>query len=100
MTSTGDGKREGKKGQGTNNDDEPDDGESSSEKGRSRPPTRGSDCPCGSGMKYKKCCMAREKSKKRLAKHIEKNRGTGNDDDNVDKKKEERFIGEFKVLTI
>lgn len=57
-------------------------------KSRSRPPTRGSNCPCGSGRKYKKCCMAAEKSKKRLSKHLEKH------------KRHEEFIGDFKVLTI
>ncbi|KAL7535381.1 hypothetical protein ACHAXR_006454 [Thalassiosira sp. AJA248-18] len=66
---------------------------------RSRPPTRGSNCPCGSGVKYKKCCMAQEKSKKRLAKHVAKH---GEDDitENPDEKKEDEFIGDFRVLTI
>ena len=58
-------------------------------KSRNRPPTRGSSCPCGSGLKYKKCCMASEKSKKRIAKHMKNN-----------EKKEDSFIGDFKVLTI
>ena len=71
------------------------------EKRTSRPPTRGSNCPCGSGLKYKKCCMVTEKSKKRLAKHLEKH-GTGDVDANlnIDEKKEDEFIGNFKVLTI
>ncbi|KAL9187297.1 hypothetical protein ACHAXT_001400 [Thalassiosira profunda] len=68
------------------------------DKGRGRPPTRGSNCPCGSGLKYKKCCMAAEKSKKRLAKHLEKRGADGGDAD--DEKKEDEFIGEFKVLMI
>ena len=66
-------------------------------------PTRGSDCPCNSGLKYKKCCMARDKSRKRLARHLEENDGgggTATNDDTADEKKEEEFIGEFKVLTI
>jgi hypothetical protein len=65
---------------------------------------KGSACPCGSGLTYKKCCLAREKAKKRLAKL--KNNNNGDDDNNNndhssggDEKKEE-FIGEFKVLNI
>mmetsp|Transcript_458 Transcript_458/g.906 ORF Transcript_458/g.906 Transcript_458/m.906 type:complete len:194 (-) Transcript_458:1606-2187(-) len=69
-------------------------------KSRSRPPTRGSNCPCRSGLKYKKCCMAQEKSKKKLAKHMEKHGANSDSADNTDEKKEDEFIGEFKVLTI
>jgi len=64
-------------------------------KSRNRPPTRGSSCPCGSGLKYKKCCMASEKSKKRISKHMK-----NNDSNYDDEKKEDSFIGDFKVLTI
>ena len=70
---------------------------------RTRPPTRGSTCPCGSGLKYKKCCMATEKSKMRLAKHMEKHGAEEdgkNPDDDEDEKKEDAFIGDFRVLTI
>ena len=59
-----------------------------------RPPKRGSPCPCGSGLTYKKCCFAREKAKKRVAKT-----NTSDAQSEEDKKKEE-FIGEFKVLNI
>ena len=68
------------------------------------PPKKSSPCPCGSGLKYKKCCFAREKSKKRLARM-----NHNGDDDNDDKEKEvsdgeeekkEEFIGDFKVLNI
>ena len=63
--------------------------------------TRGSNCPCSSGLKYKKCCMAAEKGKKRLVKHLEKSgAGEGAADANADEKKESEFIGDFKVLTI
>ena len=65
-------------------------------KSRNRPPTRGSSCPCGSGLKYKKCCMASEKSKRRIAKHMKKN----NDSNYDDEKKEDSFIGDFKILNI
>ena len=69
-------------------------------KSRNRPPTRGSNCPCGSGKKYKKCCLAAEKSKKRLAKHVEKKNGSNDSADNENEKREDSFIGDFKVLTI
>ena len=83
----------------TANDLTEDTTQSTTEKSRSRPPTRGSNCPCNSGLKYKKCCMAKEKSKKRLAKHIEKH-GTDDGTDNTYEKKEDEFIGDFRVLTI
>lgn len=61
---------------------------------KKRAPTKGSPCPCGSGRTYKKCCLATEKAKKRLA-----NMNTNEDGDKVDEKKED-FIGDFKVLNI
>ena len=63
-------------------------------KKKNRAPTKGSPCPCGSGRTYKKCCLATEKAKKRLA-----NMTTNEDGDKDDEKKED-FIGEFKVLNI
>lgn len=57
------------------------------------PPTRGSACPCGSGLKYKKCCMQKDKMAKRAAKH-KKSTGTH------EEKKDDEFIGIFKVLQI
>ena len=54
----------------------------------------GRPCPCGSGRTYKKCCLATEKAKKRLA-----NMNINEDGDKEDEKKED-FIGEFKVLNI
>eukprot|EP00986_Skeletonema_menzelii_P012276 scaffold6708_cov153-Skeletonema_menzelii.AAC.2 len=59
-----------------------------------RAPPKGSPCPCGSGLTYKKCCLAREKAKKKIAKM-----NNTEDGDKEDEKKEE-FIGEFKVLNI
>ena len=76
------------------------------------PPKKSSPCPCGSGMKYKKCCFAREKSKKRLARmnHSSNNHDYDRDDKDDDKEneveddgeeeKKEEFIGDFKVLNI
>ena len=65
-------------------------------------------CPCGSGLRYKKCCLAAEKSKVRAAKWKEKhgtngddgeavpvNDGGGDNDDETDK-----VEGSFRVLNI
>mmetsp|Transcript_9218 Transcript_9218/g.14203 ORF Transcript_9218/g.14203 Transcript_9218/m.14203 type:complete len:335 (+) Transcript_9218:118-1122(+) len=60
------------------------------------PPPKGSPCPCKSGLTYKKCCLAREKANKRLAKKMNMNQDGDKDDD----EKKEDFIGEFKVLNI
>ena len=68
-------------------------------KKRRASPTKGSPCPCGSGLKYKKCCFAREKAKKRLAKMIDTDTDDLSSSVGGDEKKEE-FIGEFKVLNI
>ena len=35
-------------------------------------PKRNDQCPCGSGLRYKKCCLAKEKNKIRLEKFREK----------------------------
>ena len=82
----------------TNKDSKTDDSTSSSMalsiKSSSRKPRKGADCPCGSGIKYKKCCSAKEKSKSRAAKIREKN---GEIDE--DEKKDDIGDG-FKVLTI
>jgi hypothetical protein len=60
-------------------------------------------------MKYKKCCFAREKSKKRLARMNHSNNDDHDHDDDDEKEKEvsdgeeekkEEFIGDFKVLNI
>ena len=101
------GSREGRssrKKKGAQKDDDDDEEERAKTKStttrddakKRRAPTKGSPCPCGSGLTYKKCCLAREKAKKRIAKM---NNTEEDDEDKVDEKKEE-FIGEFKVLNI
>mmetsp|Transcript_30335 Transcript_30335/g.65003 ORF Transcript_30335/g.65003 Transcript_30335/m.65003 type:complete len:354 (-) Transcript_30335:29-1090(-) len=64
-------------------------------------PTRGAECPCGSGLKYKKCCLSKLKSDRRLAKMKGNNQLNGDDDANngCDNNGKE-YIGDFKVLTI
>ena len=45
--------------------------------------------------------MAQEKSNKRLANHLEKSGvDAGSADNPTDEKKEDEFIGDFRVLTI
>ena len=61
-------------------------------------------CPCGSGLRYKKCCLAAEKSKARAAKWKEKHGVNGNDgtasgeEDNSYETDE--IGGSFRVLKI
>jgi hypothetical protein len=71
----------------------------------SRPPTRGSLCPCGSGLKYKKCCFAQEKAKKRTAKFVSENHHNAEEGGNSNHKKknddtDEDYIGSFRVISI
>ena len=68
----------------------------STSKRTNRPPRKGADCPCGSGVKYKKCCAAKEKAKGRAAKLKEK---CGDITEDEDEKKADLTNG-FKVLTI
>ena len=71
----------------------------------SRPPTRGSLCPCGSGLKYNKCCFAQEKAKKRTAKFVAENHHNAEEGGNSNHKKknddtDEDYIGSFRVISI
>lgn len=66
-----------------------------------RPPTRGSNCPCGSGNKYKKCCMAEEKAKRRMTKLTVENRRYSKDHKSEEKDdNDDEFIGKFRVIPI
>ena len=60
-------------------------------------------CPCGSGLRYKKCCLAAEKSKARAAKWKEKH-GINGDDGEAGKNDSEgetdEVEGSFRVLKI
>lgn len=63
-------------------------------------------CPCGSGLRYKKCCLATEKSRVRAAKWKEKHVEAGAEEENDgDAGKEldgtfKELDGTFKVLKI
>jgi len=68
----------------------------SNDLGSSRPPTRGSSCPCGSGLKYKKCCMSKDKMTKRAAKHKQLTGVAPTDEE----KEVDEFVGGFKLMHI
>jgi len=77
----------------------------SSSNSDTRPPTRGSDCPCGSGKKYKKCCMAQEKAKKRRAKfaaenHHDTEEGSNSHPEKKEDADDDEYIGNFRVISI
>uniref|UniRef100_A0A7S4REW0 OTU domain-containing protein n=1 Tax=Ditylum brightwellii TaxID=49249 RepID=A0A7S4REW0_9STRA len=65
---------------------------------------RNGSCPCGSSLRYKKCCLAKEKTQKRLAKFKEKNRldeaDHMTDYADIQKNDDESVHGNFKVLRI
>ncbi len=78
---------------------------SSSSKSDAHPPTRGSNCPCGSGKKYKKCCMAQEKAKKRRAKfaaenHHDTEEGSNSHPEKKEDADDDEYIGNFRVISI
>ena len=61
-------------------------------------------CPCESGLKYKKCCLAKQKSQKRLERLQGMNQSNNDDDsDNNDEDDDydhEEINGAFRVLKI
>ena len=76
-----------------------------SDKSDNKPNTKKNDpCPCGSGRKYKKCCLAREKHAKRVQRMKGANtdsHGEGSDDETTDKGVQVfEMNGDFRVLQI
>ena len=66
-------------------------------------PKRNDLCSCGSGLRYKKCCLTREKSKIRLEKYRQKHginvvQGDDKDSNNIESTNE--LDGGFAVLNI
>jgi hypothetical protein len=81
---------------------------------------KGAICPCGSGLRYKKCCLAQSKREARLQRLREGRNGTSygerdshprsrspppkrlesNDDDDGDDDRHEELQGGFRVLKI
>lgn len=59
-------------------------------------------CPCGSGLRYKKCCLAAEKSKARATKWKEKNgiKGDDGETENDNDGETDEVEGSFRVLKI
>jgi hypothetical protein len=64
---------------------------------QTKPPKKSAPCPCGSGQKYKKCCLAREKHAKRVHSMKSKN---STDDESSDTQEEVTMKGNFRVLQI
>ncbi len=75
-------------------------GHKSTKKGNG--PKRNDQCPCGSGLRYKKCCLAKEKNKIRLEKFRERHglQTESNDNDDSSKKDQLELEGGFAVLHI
>lgn len=70
-----------------------------------KPPKKKSACPCGSGLRYKKCCLEADKSKERARKWKAKHGSDTSDDhamegDSNDDENEEKMGGNFRVLKI
>jgi hypothetical protein len=68
-----------------------------SDKPPSHPVTKNSPCPCGSGLRYKKCCAAKEKRASRLNRL--RGQGTGSSVSNIERD-EPTMDGKFRVLRI
>ena len=70
---------------------------SNESEGRSRNSKKGASCPCGSGLKYKKCCFAKEKHEARL----QKMKGQDNTPVAAEESEETfEMYGNFRVLQI
>lgn len=63
-----------------------------------KPPKKNDTCPCGSGLRYKKCCLAREKHAKRL--ESMKSKSSSAEDSTGEKQEEYEMKGNFRVLQI
>jgi hypothetical protein len=68
-----------------------------------KPPKKNAPCPCGSGKRYKKCCLAREKHAGRVEKMKEEAAKNGDRSMEEDKSAEDQEVtmkGNFRVLQI
>jgi SEC-C motif len=64
----------------------------------SEPVKKNSPCPCGSGLRFKKCCAAQEKRASRLTKMRQ---GAGSNVSNTSSRSDEPTMnGNFRVLHI
>ena len=73
--------------------------ESGKSNGRSKQPPaqkKNDPCSCGSGVKYKKCCLKREKHATRL----EKMQANNSQSDEEEEKKTEKVEGGFRIMKI
>lgn len=69
-------------------------------------PKKNDPCPCGSNLRYKKCCLAIDKSRIRSEKYKEKTKGTestnnvnDNDEDSIDDSRKD-LESSLRILTI
>jgi hypothetical protein len=68
-----------------------------------KPPKKNDPCQCGSGLRYKKCCLVIDKSKQRAQKWKAKHGSVKSDDNPMegsDDRAEEKMDGNFRVLKI
>jgi len=68
-----------------------------------KPPKKKDPCRCGSGLRYKKCCLDADKSKERARKWKEKRGSSAADDhamEGTNDEHEEKMDGNFRVLKI
>lgn len=70
----------------------------------SKLPKKNDPCPCGSGLRYKKCCLVIDKSKLRIQKWRKAINGSANSDENPmeggNDESERVMDGTFRVLKI
>ena len=57
-------------------------------------------CPCGSGLKYKKCCKDKDRREARRQRVLQQNGDEASDDDGDDEVVERPMEGNFRVLSI
>ena len=68
-----------------------------------KPPKKTGRCPCGSGLRYKKCCLVIDKSKQRAQKWKAMHSSVSSDDNPMkgsEDETEEKMDGNFRVLKI
>lgn len=69
-------------------------------------PKKNDPCSCGSGLRYRKCCLESDKSKDRVRKWKTKRQSPPSSDDNTmervsnDTEEEKKMDGNFRVLKI
>jgi len=93
--------RNNKDSQSTSDETPDDSGDEEKVKGTTvkKPPKKNDMCPCESGLRYKKCCLARAKHQTRLNR-IHGEHQSKDEEPQGDKGVEHEMAGEFRVLKI